>query len=277
MSPRIKAEVTFAIVPDWLLRSTVSDKAVRLYGVLWRHADRDYRAHPSRQRLAALMRCSKDSVDRAIRELVQVGALSVTRRSSAQGNSSNDYTLHVQPFEQLSLAGVAAPMRPGGRTDAEDPSRTHAAQNESKDLNERIRARAQGAEKPNPLFDQFWSIYPARHGRKIGKGEARLRWAKLSSDDQHLAIKAARNLAAAVAREETLAPDAFRWLRDRRFEDWAQPVATSRRGLAAAQNIARCSHGYPVIEDEDGLSSGCFACDPVELERAWNDHRKAAG
>lgn len=267
MSPRIRAEVTFAIIPEWLLlHPEISDKAVRLYGVLWRHADKDYRAHPSRQRLALLLRCSKATVDRAVRELVDAGALSVQQRKSTRiGYQSNDYTLHVQPFEQLTLGpsvrlGVVTGEATPSPTSDDTPRPTDDDQNESSSLERKKDASAR--------FDtSFWRAYPARHGRKIGKAKALERWVKLSEEDQALAVRGAKALAAAVARGETFPPDAHRWLRDRLFEDWSQqPVGVS--GMAATEGVARCPHRYPIVVDEDGPSSGCPDCGHDDLEAA---------
>lgn len=84
----------FAIVPEWVLEAPISDRAVRLYGILRRYADQDLRAHPGRRALAERLRCSVDSVDRAVRELVQVGAMIVTPRRALDGDQlTNDYRL----------------------------------------------------------------------------------------------------------------------------------------------------------------------------------------
>lgn len=82
----------FAMVPEPLLFSGLSDRAVRLYGVLDRFAGQRVKAWPSRSTLAALMAgCSQRSVDRAVEELEESGYLKVERRRGAK--AVNRYTL----------------------------------------------------------------------------------------------------------------------------------------------------------------------------------------
>lgn len=95
----------FATVPEWVLDADVSDRALRLFAVLARYADKEGRAFPSRRTLAERLRCSPASLDRALAELAAVDALVVVPQSRADGGrSSNSYYLWpAQPPEQLSL------------------------------------------------------------------------------------------------------------------------------------------------------------------------------
>jgi hypothetical protein len=111
---------TFGRVPTWLLDAPVSDRAVRLFALLTRYADREGRGFPGRRALAERLHCSVDSIDRALRELVAAGAVRVEERwdvAGAGGQLTNDYYLveHRQAEEDP------------GRTDATPPSRTGAA------------------------------------------------------------------------------------------------------------------------------------------------------
>jgi len=108
----IGADAYFAIVPEWVLDSHVSDRSVRVYARLGRYADRDRVAFPSRPTLATACRCSVDSIDRALKELIEAGALSVEKRFRDAGDqTSNRYTLHRnQPKE--GAATRAAGLRP---------------------------------------------------------------------------------------------------------------------------------------------------------------------
>lgn len=115
----IRVDVRFTQVPEWVLDAEISDRAVRLYGVLGRYADANGRSFPGRETLAERLRCSKDSVDRAMKELEQIGALSKKRR----GPHSSLYTLHFVRTGAVSDERV--------RTGAASRVRTGAAQNES--------------------------------------------------------------------------------------------------------------------------------------------------
>lgn len=78
----------FAIVPEWLLDADVSDTAIRLYAVLLRHGQSTGARMPSRATLARRLRKKfVDTIDRAMRELVSVGAVSVEHRFAGPANS----------------------------------------------------------------------------------------------------------------------------------------------------------------------------------------------
>lgn len=113
----------FSIVPDWIIRAPISDRAQRLYALIGRYADRAGEAFPSRKALAAVLRTSADSVDRATKELVEIGALEVLPRFDRSGDrTSNLYrVILAQP------ARVAAAPRPPDGTRAATGPRTHAA------------------------------------------------------------------------------------------------------------------------------------------------------
>lgn len=108
--PQGRADSVFVVLPEWVLDAEVSDRAVRLYAVLRRYADSTHlTAWPSRATLAERVRCSLDSVDRAMKELIAVGALSVRQRRGDDGSlTSNLYTLR-------SLPPLAASVRLGSR------------------------------------------------------------------------------------------------------------------------------------------------------------------
>lgn len=91
----VRADASFVITPTWVLDADVSDRAVRLYGVLRNYADNaTSEAYPSRSLLAARLRTSIKSVDRATAELEALGAITVTERHRpGGGQTSNLITL----------------------------------------------------------------------------------------------------------------------------------------------------------------------------------------
>jgi len=92
VEPQITSDRRFAIIDEWILDLEISDRALRLYAVLSRYADKDtHKAFPSRLTLADCLRCSPKSVDRAIAELIDIGLLVKEQRY----NSSLIFTLTV--------------------------------------------------------------------------------------------------------------------------------------------------------------------------------------
>lgn len=100
----------FALVPIWVLELPISDRAIRLYAVLGKFADFNTKdAYPSRRTLAEWCRCSRDSIDRAAKELVDNGALLVENRVEKGEFTSNMWTVLRVP----SRVGAATPSRVG--------------------------------------------------------------------------------------------------------------------------------------------------------------------
>lgn len=109
----------FAILPEWIIDAEISDRAVRLYAVLRRFANGELKARPSRSKLAIRLRTSLSSIDRALRELQVIGAITVRHRwtnsvcssftyakdSDHQTRAANGYVLHNVPARTLSVAG----------------------------------------------------------------------------------------------------------------------------------------------------------------------------
>jgi hypothetical protein len=121
---------TFAQVPEWLLEANVSSRAIHLYAVLQGRAGKKGATWPSRKTLAGQMRCSPDTVDRAIAELVEVDALRVEPRWDDDGDrTSNRYVLLSERPD----------LRSGGRMDAQTGGGTSAQENQTKS-------------EPDPLF-----------------------------------------------------------------------------------------------------------------------------
>jgi hypothetical protein len=118
----------FAPIPEWiLLHPELSDRAVRLFGILQRHSTDAGGRIPGRARLRELLGCSYDSLDRAKAELEQAGAITVVKRFKPglplpRGQLTNDYQLctdssptsrtRAVSTSRKAAAGLAAPVRP---------------------------------------------------------------------------------------------------------------------------------------------------------------------
>lgn len=151
------ADVTFAVIPTWLLDADVSATAVRLYGVLRRYADQTGAAWPSRATLAARVQCSIDTVDRALRALVGAGAITIVHRRAPSGAlTSSLYRLHAQPVGRPvdNRPDLAALMRPPSRTGA--ATLAAPVRQELEPLNERT---------PNPAAAGSCPAHPDGPGR----------------------------------------------------------------------------------------------------------------
>lgn len=91
----LSVEQRFAVVPEWMLDSTVSDTAFRLYAVLARYGNTSGVRMPGRALLARRLHRSVDTVDRALKELSAAGILTVEHRSDGSRNLTNRYHLRT--------------------------------------------------------------------------------------------------------------------------------------------------------------------------------------
>lgn len=167
---RVSAEERFAIVPEWVLFADISAQAIRLYAVLARYADQSNRANPSRRAIAERMHCSRDTVDRALRELQAIGAVQVVPQISEHGDpTSNLYVLAVRPPSRMDAPTPPQECGDGGRTDAGRGGRTDAALNDNqseRELHEReiYTPAALAAPRPRSRDQLFEAVVEVCYG-----------------------------------------------------------------------------------------------------------------
>lgn len=81
----------FARVPCWVLETGVSDRGIRLYALLAAFCRKKDHCWPSVPTLAGRLRCDERSVQRALAELIAIGA--VARSSMGSGRRHTEYLL----------------------------------------------------------------------------------------------------------------------------------------------------------------------------------------
>ena len=129
-------EQHFAVVPEWVIDAELSDAAFRLYSLLLRYGNGSGSRMPSRRLLAQRLHRSTDSIDRAMRELVDVGIVRVEHRRRGRLNLTNRYHLRTtdprgageggrSPAATLDGPGTVVEGRESGRRTA--ATRTAAA------------------------------------------------------------------------------------------------------------------------------------------------------
>src|SRR3954447_6420066 len=100
-------EQHFAIVPEWVLDADISDAALRLYAVLLRYGQSSGHRMPGRRLLASrLHKRSRDSVDRALKELVAIGAVVVQHRRQGPVTLTNRYVVRNTPPQRRPVLPV---------------------------------------------------------------------------------------------------------------------------------------------------------------------------
>ena len=81
----------YAVIPEWVLYSSLSDRAIRLYAVLGRYVGSHDKGWPSRASLGKRINCSTSSIDRAVTELEEFGAIRVEERRRPNGSRTSSY------------------------------------------------------------------------------------------------------------------------------------------------------------------------------------------
>lgn len=196
----------FGMVPLWLLRRGVSSPAIHLYALLAAaYADREGKAWPSRATLAEQMGCSVDTVDRAVRELVDAQAMFKGRRANERGGqASNVYVLRFaapgeveeseSPVVGAAKTGRGGPQKQGGGG-PQKPDTNHTHIEPDPALRAGATTTADKPTKPKPipgdvfrLYDERWRprypnethAYTGQHGKQAKELLATLTLADLA-------------------------------------------------------------------------------------------------
>jgi hypothetical protein len=91
---KVTANEHFALIPEWVLYADTSPAAKVVYCVLHRYANSNGKCFPSRKSISGKANIGLSTLDRAIDELVALGAVKVARRTSESGSpTSNEYTV----------------------------------------------------------------------------------------------------------------------------------------------------------------------------------------
>ena len=240
----INADNYFAIIPEWVLYSDTTATAVRLYATLQRYADKETGAcHPSRATLASKCNCNIKSIDRALAELIAIGAVIKKHRISSNGDmTSNQYTV-------ITSSGVAAKVSLPSDKNAMTGGDKNGTQNKANMNQSQERTAAQS------IADQWWNEYKLRTGGKTPTGKGA--WHSLlavingalqagwSSDQVRAAVLACTVPSAAqVDRELNKAQTGLQ-----------QPIKATRRAA------------LPIITGD----AGCDECSGTGLISVFND------
>jgi len=103
MEEQITTDLRFSMIPHWLLATNVSNTGLRLYAVLAKFADAETgQAFPGRTRLSKELDCSLKTVDRAVAELIELGAIRKVQRVKDGYYQSSLYTVvRIDPASRV--------------------------------------------------------------------------------------------------------------------------------------------------------------------------------
>jgi hypothetical protein len=257
----------FAQIPEWMLfEEGLSDRAVRLFGVLLRYARTDDRAFPGRKTLAAHLSCSVDSVDRALAELGRVehaGIPAVESRPAKRkdgSQTSNSYWLWpaVAPDveeevrkgaggEPQGCGPLAAETRPGAsRKGAAPRKKDSVLEGETEDRH--TVSQGKTAQEQAEKFAEFTAAYPINTFKK----DTRMAWdeaiANGTDPDEIIDAAYAYSFSDTVLDGKPMAP--HRWLMAERWDDEIEPAdlltARERRYAATEARFLATANGATI-------------------------------
>jgi len=166
---RLDTDIVFGIVPIWVLdHPDLSDRAVRIYGILSQKANNDtLQTWPSRHWIKDRVHCSIASVDRALSELAAAGAITRTQRRDENGfPTSTLYTVVRTP--PLLSPVIAATVTGDSLSRPIDLDQTYAESISEKNLD------VWDMSKPSKQkHDAMWDALVAEFGRPLGAMRAR--------------------------------------------------------------------------------------------------------
>ena len=212
-------------------------------------------AWPSVSTIARKCQVSERTVQRSIRSLVDLRELAVEDQAGGTAQSRADrrpnrYRVLIDGVTERhpetdgvtpGADGVTTRVERGDTGDADgvtivspepprdpsiDPSKTRPSSSPGGDVD------------PAVGFEVFWSAYPRRNGKRVGKAKALAKWKTLSLEHKRAAYRACQHYAAAIASGATIARDPERFLANSYFEDWLDgPGEVDRKPSVAEANL----------------------------------------
>lgn len=168
MEEQITTDLRFSIIPHWLLATNVSNTGLRLYAVLAKFADAETgQAFPGRTRLSKELDCSLKTVDRAVAELIELGAIRKVQRVKDGYYQSSLYTVvRIDPASRVTPPRDIDDATP--RHERRDPvssvtHRTITTEQEPKNKNHLTKAKPKNADEYEPseaIRADFETRYP---------------------------------------------------------------------------------------------------------------------
>ena len=246
----------FSIIPESVLYADISSNAVRVYGVLRRHADKDDNTcHPGRSRIAALAKISTSAVDRAVKELVNARFVTVHHRRDPENpkrHLSSRYVIHSTPpagdytppaGDDTPLPLVNTPPPAGDEvTIVKEPEPINQTPSPSSNDSE---------------FDTFWQIYP----RKIARKKCEQWWHKHATNMASDILDAATTATKQWRQDNTeprYIPHPYTWLNQERWKDHTPLPAPEKEVRPYDTQPTQCDTcdgtRYTSTEDEHGRS-----------------------
>ncbi len=268
--PAVTRPNAWAAVPGELL-ATGSPRAVQVYALLARHANADGRAWPSEAHLSDDARCGLRTIERAVAELVELGAIAVVGRRATRGGAVNVYAVgypqvaatgggQLEAVAEVAATGGGPVAATGGGQNETHGNETHPARPRVCDTPPSTPPPRRGGAREADRVDELLERLPSRVQGLVGRRHrSTLRRQLERALEQHTLGAVVRHVVG---------------------NDWP-PLETARNVPGAL------AHRLAAVADlpPPASSSGCHDCDRAALEllptgdvlKACPDHRPTVG
>ena len=172
----------FAMIPEWVMYADISKSSVMVYLVLHRYANsKTGKCFPSRETIIDKARISKNTLDKSLKELVAIEAISISKRRVGPGlYASNLYTVKMHPprnrtpkIESDIDHGDPIIGTDGGTLIGSDQYPETIPL--TREVNQSQRTRTKSVKvSGDPNFDAFYKAFP----RKVDPNAALAAWKK---------------------------------------------------------------------------------------------------
>lgn len=160
-----RGRIAYGQIPEWLIDSKVSHRAIRLYLLLSIYAGKNGDSFPGGETLRKRLRCARSTLTGTLDELVAAGALEIEARYRENGGrTSNLYTLHWAPPPAAGAVGPPAAGAVGKELTPEGTKEVDANASTSP-------LRRNGV--PNPVWDvvsEIWGEPLPNERSRIARG-----------------------------------------------------------------------------------------------------------
>jgi hypothetical protein len=153
--------------------------------------------------------------------------VSVCKYSTYQDTSNDELTTGCQPSDNRLTTGC----QPADTIEESKNIRTNtvaepATEPDGSEDGKQATSKATGKGNGYPSeFEEFWLAYPARDGRRRGKGEAFALWRQVRADERPSVLEAAKQYAASSEALRGFARDPVRFFKKNWWREWIPTLA----------------------------------------------------
>ena len=160
----------YATIPEWVLDAPISATAVRLFAVLTRYVGTNDAAWPSRKTMAGRLHLSPTTLDRALVELTELGAIIMQPRYRSDGSQTSSL-YYLWPSTPDSTTDAPHPQErrppsPSADTPPSPQTMTLEVTPMRKNPKDRTPSNARRDFEVEVGFDASWDHYPRKVNRK---------------------------------------------------------------------------------------------------------------